>query len=108
MDAVVEDDQKWEGEHDTQAMKEGRRRGGLVVALRNAATTQIIVQAQNALLFEPPGVGKTRLAIALGHAAIQAGHSALFVAATSLLAALSKAHAEGHFGDQLGFFAKPS
>jgi DNA-binding NtrC family response regulator len=35
-------DHKWEGENTTQAMKEGRRRGGLVVALRNTSTSQII------------------------------------------------------------------
>jgi DNA replication protein DnaC len=75
--------------------------------VRELATGHFIAQAENVLLFGPPGVGKTHVAIALARAAIEAGHSALFVTATALLAALSKAHAEGHFGDQLTFFAKP-
>jgi DNA replication protein DnaC len=75
--------------------------------VRELATGHFIAQAENVLLFGPPGVGKTHVAIALGRSAIEAGHSVLFVTATALLAALSKAHAEGHFGDQLTFFAKP-
>ncbi|HEX4354506.1 MAG TPA: IS21-like element helper ATPase IstB, partial [Polyangiales bacterium] len=75
--------------------------------VRELATGHFIAQAENVLLFGPPGVGKTHVAIALARAAIEAGHSALFVTATALLAALSKAHAEGHFSEQLTFFAKP-
>jgi DNA replication protein DnaC len=75
--------------------------------VRELATGHFIAQAENVLLFGPPGVGKTHVAIALGRAVIEAGHSVLFVTATALLAALSKAHGEGHFGDQLTFFAKP-
>jgi len=75
--------------------------------VRELATGHFIAQAENVLLLGPPGVGKTHVGISLGRAAIEAGHSVLFVTATALLAALSKAHAEGHFGDQLTFFAKP-
>jgi DNA replication protein DnaC len=75
--------------------------------IRELATGHFIAQAENVLVFGPPGVGKTHVGIALGRAAIEVGHSVLFVTATALLAALSKAHAEGHFGDQLTFFAKP-
>lgn len=75
--------------------------------VRELATGHFIRQAENVLLFGPPGVGKTHVGIAVGRAAIEAGHSVLFITATALLAALAKAHAEGHFGEQLTFFAKP-
>jgi DNA replication protein DnaC len=71
--------------------------------VRELATGRFIAGAENVLLFGPPGVGKTHLAIALGRAAVEAGHSALFVTATSLLAALSRAQ----LVDQLAFYAKP-
>ena len=75
--------------------------------VRELATGRFLAQAENVLLFGPPGVGKTHLAIALGRAAIESGHTALFVTATALIAALAKAHAEGHLAEQLTFHAKP-
>jgi DNA replication protein DnaC len=57
--------------------------------------------------FGPPGVGKTHLAIGLGRAAVEAGHSVLFTSATSLLAALSRAESEGKLAEQLAFHSKP-
>ncbi len=75
--------------------------------VRELATGRFVTQAENVLLFGPPGVGKTHLAIALGRAVVEAGHSVLFVTATSLLALLSKAETEGKLSDQLGFYAKP-
>src|SRR5437762_10957187 len=75
--------------------------------VRELATGRFIATAENVLLFGPPGVGKTHLAIALGRAAIETGHSVLFVTATALIAQLSKAHADGRLADQLAFYAKP-
>jgi DNA replication protein DnaC len=75
--------------------------------VRELATGRFIASAENVLLFGPPGVGKTHLAIALGRAAIETGHTVLFVTATALIAALAKAHAENRLADQLAFFAKP-
>jgi DNA replication protein DnaC len=75
--------------------------------LRELATGRFLAQAENVLLFGPPGVGKTHLAIGLGRAVIEAGFSTLFVTATALLAALTRAHAEGHLAEQIAFYAKP-
>ena len=75
--------------------------------VRELATGRFIANAENVLLFGPPGVGKTHLAIGLGRAAVETGHSTLFVGATALLATLAKAETEGQLADKLGFYAKP-
>src|SRR5829696_6507725 len=75
--------------------------------VRELATGRFLTQTENVLLFGPPGVGKTHLAIALGRAVVEAGHSVLFVTATALLATLAKAQQEGKLADQIAFYAKP-
>ncbi|AUX30639.1 MULTISPECIES: IS21-like element helper ATPase IstB [Sorangium] len=75
--------------------------------VRELATGRFIAEAENVLVFGPPGVGKTHLAIALGRAAVEAGHSVLFTSATALLAALSKAEAEGQLAEKLLLYTKP-
>ncbi|HEY5946164.1 MAG TPA: IS21-like element helper ATPase IstB [Kofleriaceae bacterium] len=75
--------------------------------VRELATGRFIASAENVLMFGPPGVGKTHLAIGLGRAAVEAGHSVLFVTATSLLAQLSRAQLEGKLADVITFYAKP-
>jgi DNA replication protein DnaC len=75
--------------------------------VRELATGRFVATVENVLIFGPPGVGKTHLAVALGRAVVEAGHSVLFVTATTLLAALTKAQSEGKLADQLGFYAKP-
>ena len=75
--------------------------------VRELANGRFIAGAENVLLFGPPGVGKTHLAVALGRAAVEAGHTVLFVTATSLLATLSKAQQEGKLADQISYYAKP-
>ncbi len=75
--------------------------------VRELAVGRYIAQAENVLVFGPPGVGKTHLAIALGRAAVEAGYSTLFTGATALLASLAKAETEGQLADRLGFYAKP-
>ena len=75
--------------------------------VRELATGRFLSQADNVLIFGAPGVGKTHLAIALGRAAVEAGHSVLFTSATALLAALAKAETDGQLADRLMFFSKP-
>jgi DNA replication protein DnaC len=75
--------------------------------VRELATGRFIAGAENVLFFGPPGVGKTHLAIALGRAAVEAGHFALFVSATALLASLARAQLEGKLAEQIAFYAKP-
>jgi hypothetical protein len=46
-------------------------------------------------------VGKTHLAVSLGLKAIEAGYRVLFTTAANLIAALTKAHAEGRLDEKL-------
>src|SRR5262245_6877600 len=75
--------------------------------VRELATGRFLAQAENVLVFGPPGVGKTHLAISLGRAVVEAGHSVLFTSATALLAALSKGETDGELADRLMFYTKP-
>jgi DNA replication protein DnaC len=75
--------------------------------VKELSTGHFISLSDNVLIFGPPGVGKTHLAIALGRAVVEAGHTVLFTSATALIAGLSKAETEGKLGEQLSFLAKP-
>ncbi|MBM4343196.1 MAG: IS21-like element helper ATPase IstB [Deltaproteobacteria bacterium] len=75
--------------------------------VRELATGRFVGHGHNVLLFGPPGVGKTHLAIGIGRAVVQAGYSVLFVTATELLAALDKARADNRLSDRLAQYAKP-
>ncbi len=75
--------------------------------IRELASGHFMTHAENVLIFGPPGVGKTHLAIALGRAAVETGHSVLFTSATALLAALAKAETEGQLAERLTYYTKP-
>jgi len=75
--------------------------------IRELTTGRFIANGEAVLFLGPPGVGKTHLAVALGHEAIRQGYSVLFATAPTLVAGLAKAHAEGRLEERLSFFAKP-
>lgn len=75
--------------------------------VRELATGQFVANTHNVLIFGPPGVGKTHLAIALGRAAVEAGSTALFTTAAAIIATLAKAESDGSLKDKLNYFAKP-
>src|SRR6185312_8448078 len=75
--------------------------------VRELSTGRFVANGDNVLLFGPPGVGKTHLAIALGRAVVEAGHPVLFTSATGILAALTKASTDGVLNEKLAYFARP-
>ena len=75
--------------------------------VRDLAACRWVAHGDALLLLGPPGVGNTHLAIALGCQAIRTGYSVLFIAATALVAALAKGHAEGRLEERLAFYTKP-
>ena len=75
--------------------------------IEELATGRYLAEGRNVVFLGPPGVGKTHLAIGLGRAAVETGHSTLFVSATALLATLARAETEGQLAEKLAFFAKP-
>lgn len=75
--------------------------------IRELATGQFISHGENVLIFGPPGVGKTHLAIGLGRKIVGQGHTVRFTTATVLLATLGKAESERNLGDKLTEYSKP-
>jgi DNA replication protein DnaC len=59
------------------------------------ATARFVAQHEDALFLGPPGTGKSHLAQAIGHAAIQQGHRVLYREAHVLLEELAEAQLVG-------------
>ena len=71
-------------------------------------TLRFIEDATNVLLIGPPGVGKTMLAVGLGHAAVAAGMRTYYTTAADLAARCHRAALEGRWATTMRFFAGPS
>jgi DNA replication protein DnaC len=71
--------------------------------VEDLATLRFIDERANAILIGPPGVGKTMLATALGHRAVEAGYRVYYTTAADLVARTSRAALEGRWATTMRF-----
>ena len=76
--------------------------------IRDVLTLRFLSEGVNIVLLGPPGVGKTHLAVAIGMAACQAGHTAYFTTADELVAMLVKSYSTKTFDAKMSFFGRMS
>ncbi|MGV2384801.1 MAG UNVERIFIED_CONTAM: IS21-like element helper ATPase IstB [Thermobifida fusca] len=76
--------------------------------IRDLATGNYLADATNVLFIGPPGVGKTMLATALGHAAADGGHRVYYTTAADLAARCRRAALQGRWEPTMRFLNGPS
>jgi len=76
--------------------------------IRDLASGRYLDSATNILLIEPPGVGKTMLAVGLARKAAEAGHRTYFTNAADLAARCHRAAIEGRWATTMRFYAGPA
>jgi len=69
---------------------------------------ELVSGGRSLILWGPPGLGKTALAIALAYKAIQEGASARFVTCTELIGELVQARAKGEWEAALARYLEPA
>jgi len=75
--------------------------------VKNLFRLQFIDDASNVVFIGGVGLGKTHLAIALGYAACQQGHSVLFASAIDVVNTLVAARATGRLKQELNRYLRP-
>lgn len=75
--------------------------------VRELGTLRFVEDATNVLFIGPPGVGKTMLAVGLGHAAVAAGMRVHYTTAADLAARCHRAALEGRWATTMRFYANP-
>jgi DNA replication protein DnaC len=63
--------------------------------IQELAHLAFVQRAENVVLLGPSGVGKTHIALALGHRAVMAGHKVRFITAADLMLQLAAAKGQG-------------
>ena len=76
--------------------------------VEDLASLRFIEEAANVLLIGPPGVGKTHISVALGHAAVKAGYRVYYTTAADLAARCHRAALMGRWDSVMRSYAQPS
>jgi DNA replication protein DnaC len=75
--------------------------------INELGTLRFVEDATNVLLIGPPGVGKTMIAVGLGHAGVAAGMRVYYTTAAELGARCQRAAHQGRWATTMRFYAGP-